>query len=187
MSTTGVKQIIFTESSGGSNRQIVVRGNYVRGTEFVIGSVSFDAEFKASPIAHPFTMGKHIKKSVFTDWAAVNKFDILEQGIDTQVPYVKTIAINGGKTVITITFNQKINKTGDAAALKAAITLATNGTTFNALGGSDTIGTVDGSAATLIITLNTATVTTTNKIKIAAGAIKDPSNNLNNLITTTAI
>lgn len=187
MSTTGVKQIIFTETAGGSNRQVVIRGNYVRGTEFVIGSVSFDAEFKETPIAHPFTAGKHIKKSVFTDWAAQNKFDILENGVDTQVPYVKSITINGGKTVITITFNQNINKTGDVAALKAAITLATNGTTFNALGVSDTVGTVDGTAATLVITLNTATVTTTNKIKIAAGAIKDAANNLNNIITTTAV
>lgn len=186
MDGTNYKTFQFKENSG--TRELLVQGFMVSESNFLVSTVIPNAAFKADPIW--FNYDKPGLNFAITDvrqWGVDNGFDLFEDGEDSQAPYIVSIGVNTGKTIITLTFNQKIDKTGDATALKAAITFAANGTTFSALGGSDSVGTVDGSTATLIITFNSALTTATNKLKIAAGALVDPNDNENVAITTVAI
>ena len=70
------------------------------------------------------------------------------------------------------------------ATFKAAFTLATDGTTFAALGASDTV-TIDGKIVT--VTFNVALTGATNKIKISASAVQDVFGNTNDVYTTSAL
>jgi hypothetical protein len=84
---------------------------------------------------------------------------------------VKISTLDTAKKVVTIYLNQIVTAVGDAAALKAGITIATDGTTYSALGASDTVAITGGS--TIVVTFDSALSTATNKIKIAAGTVKD--------------
>ena len=88
-------------------------------------------------------------------------------------PVLNSAAISGANKIVTMAFASNIvNNLADAAALKAAITFASNGTTFSALGGSDT---VEISGSNLIVTFNSALTGSTNTIKIASGTVKTSS------------
>lgn len=85
-------------------------------------------------------------------------------------PEFVSAAIDAAKKVITITFSETVvNNLADVAALKLATQIATNGTTFAALGASDSVAVTDGK---LVVTLNAALTLATNKIKVAANSLK---------------
>jgi|GEM_PF-2220373 len=77
----------------------------------------------------------------------------------------------GTKKIVTIYLNQIVTAVGDAAALKAGITIATDGINYAALGGSDTVAITGGS--TIVVTFDAALTTATNLIKVAAATVKD--------------
>lgn len=105
--------------------------------------------------------------------------------IDVVAPTLANVAIDDSKKVVTITMNEKVsNATADLAALKAKVTVATDGTTFAALGASDSVAITGGK---LVVTFNSALSTATNKIKIGADALKDSAGNKNAEIVTNAI
>lgn len=101
-------------------------------------------------------------------------------------PALSNTAISGSNKIVTMAFTTAIqNNLTDAAALKAAITFASNGTTFSALGGSDTV-TIDNDK--LIVTFNSAITGSSNKIKIAADTLKTANGAIQGTaITTPAI
>lgn len=183
---SGGASIQFKENGG--SREIAVKGSYVSEDQFVIASLVPNTAFNTTPILLTFNAGQQVSRQSFYDWASTNGFEVTEDAVDKQAPYIVSTAVNGGKTVFTITFDKNINITGNNAALKAAITYAANGTTYSALGGSDSVNTPNGSGATVVITLNSASVTTTNRFKIAQGVIVDAQGNIvPNILTTTAV
>jgi hypothetical protein len=100
-------------------------------------------------------------------------------------PVLGTPTINAGKTIVTLPFGKPIfPATADAAALKAKITVATDGTTFAALNASDTVAIY---GENLVITLNSAWTLATNKLKIGADALMHYGGGKNAEITTPAI
>lgn len=183
MSATSFNEYHFKEISG--SRELRLRGYNVKTNEFLIANYLPDPNFAANPIDTFFTEGLEYNPQGFYDWAASNGFKLYEQGQDLQGPVLLSVAVNGGKTVVTLTFDGNINKTGNSTQLKAAVTVSHDGgTTYAALGGSDSVGTVDGTGNTLAITFASALTTATNVIKIAAGAIEDVALNLSAAITT---
>lgn len=85
-------------------------------------------------------------------------------------PEFVSAAINTAKKVVTITFSETVvNNLADVAALKLATKIATDGTTFAALGASDSVAVTDGK---LVVTFDSALTTATNKFKIAASSLK---------------
>lgn len=87
-----------------------------------------------------------------------------------RAPEYSSHALTVGNTVVTITFSETVaNNLTDIPALKAATTIATDGTTFAALGASDTVAITDGK---LVVTFNSALTTATNKIKVASASLK---------------
>ena len=95
------------------------------------------------------------------------------------------VILDTAKKIVTITFDKEI-KDATSNDLKAKVTFAADGNAFNALGESDTVA-IDGK--TLKVTFNQALTGSTNKIKIAAGAVKGTEDNasVNADITTNAI
>ena len=92
---------------------------------------------------------------------------------------------SANKKVLTIAFSEEVLNAGaDLDALKGALKLATDGSKFNSLDVNDTVAIIDGK---LVITFNTALSTSTNKVKIAANALKDAAGNKNLEITTDAV
>ncbi|RZI44302.1 hypothetical protein EGT07_02435 [Herbaspirillum sp. HC18] len=75
---------------------------------------------------------------------------------------------------ITLHFNEDLVNAGDAAALKAAVKVSTDGTHFVALGASDTVSLLD---ETLTVTFSNMPISDTTKLQIGAGAIKDAAGN----------
>jgi hypothetical protein len=110
--------------------------------------------------------------------------DIVGPELKDDTPVV--LAVDKGS--VTIEFKEEvINNLADAAALKAAITFAADGSTFTALGNNDAVEITVADKKVLKVTFDTALSTATNKIKIAAGALKDAAGNVNVEITTSAI
>jgi hypothetical protein len=104
---------------------------------------------------------------------------------DTTAPTLTKAEISANHKSVTLTFSEDIvNATADAAALKVAVQLAKDGTTFAALAPTDTVAI---SGTTLVVTFETALTTATNKIKVAAEALKDAAGNLTAVITTDTI
>lgn len=89
------------------------------------------------------------------------------------------------KKIVTIYLNQIVTSVGDAAALKAGITIATDGVNYAALDAADTVSITGGS--TLVITFDSALSTATNLIKIASGTVKDVFSIENVEVITSAI
>ncbi|MDF2723957.1 MAG: rcc [Paenibacillus sp.] len=90
------------------------------------------------------------------------------QVTDLIPPAYQSAAVSNGYKTVTLTFDQK------AASLKAAVTLAKDGTTFNALTTDDTV-TLSGS--TLVVKLKNALEGTLNKIQVAADTLEDQFGN----------
>lgn len=85
-------------------------------------------------------------------------------------PSLSSTSIDNTKKIVTMAFTTNIvSNVVDTAALKAAVTFASDGTTFSALGGSDTVAI---SGSNLVVTFNSALTGTTNKIKVATGTLK---------------
>lgn len=101
--------------------------------------------------------------------------------LDTTAPTLDSLSIDADNKVISLKFNCTIYKVSTAAALKSAVKLATNGTTFAALAAGDSVSILDD---TLTITLATALTGTTNKIQIAASALQSTYAVKNAVITT---
>jgi hypothetical protein len=105
-------------------------------------------------------------------------------------PILNKVTRLADNKTITIAFDEEAfnTATGTKAqkleALKNAITFAADGTTFNALGTTDTVDIADN---LLTIKLATALSGTNNKFKIASGAVRDLFLNTNSELTTSAI
>ncbi len=85
-------------------------------------------------------------------------------------PEFSSLALTGINTIATITFDETVvSNVADDAALKAAVTFAADGSTYAALAAADTVAITDGK---LVVTFNSAVSGATNKIKIAASALK---------------
>lgn len=98
-------------------------------------------------------------------------------------PEYVSAAIDVAKKIVTLTFDADVlSNAADAAALKAAVTVATDGTTFAALGASDTVAVTTGK---LVVTFNAALTTATNKIKVAARALKTTNGAIQTVEQTT--
>jgi hypothetical protein len=109
--------------------------------------------------------------------------------IDAKIPAkpVPTGAsLDATKTIVTISFDKPIfrNELVDAD-FKALFTVATDGSTFSALGVSDTVVVTDNRVIT--ITFNSALTTATNLIKMDAEAIMNSIGGLNDAYTTDAL
>lgn len=107
---------------------------------------------------------------------------------DNAAPTLKAdgVTLDATKKIVTLEFSEPVvNATANAAALKAGITVATDGSTFSALASGDKVAITDGK---LVITFASALSTATNKIKVEANTLKDISGNvITEDITTGAI
>jgi hypothetical protein len=104
---------------------------------------------------------------------------------DTTAPTLVGSSISGNHKVVTLSFSEGlVNATAGDAALKEAVTFAANGTDFGALDGGDSVA-ING--ASLVVTFSAALTTATNKIRVAAQALKDAAGNKTVEITTGAI
>ena len=98
-------------------------------------------------------------------------------------PVYASHTLTGTDKIVTITFSENVASNAiDAAALKAGVTIATNGTTFAALGASDTVAIT---SYKMVVTFDSALTTATNKIKVAAGILKSVNGAIQAAITTT--
>ncbi|MCG6170948.1 S-layer homology domain-containing protein [Anoxybacillus sp. LAT_35] len=90
---------------------------------------------------------------------------------DSAAPVLVGTSLASDDKTLTLTFSENIaNNTADANALKAAITFAADGSTFDPLAAGDSVAI---SGNTLTITFNTALTGNTNKVQIAASTLKD--------------
>ncbi len=98
-------------------------------------------------------------------------------------PEYVSAAIDVTKKVVTLTFDATVlSNAADSEALKAAVKVATDGTTYAALGASDTVAVADGK---LVVTFNAALTTETNKIKVAARTLKTTNGAIQTVEQTT--
>jgi hypothetical protein len=106
---------------------------------------------------------------------------------DLTGPTLVGINVNANKE-ITLKFNENVAMFSTAIAFKNAITLATNGNlptpTYSALAGTDKL-TLNKNM--VMITRTAALSGTSNKIQIAADALRDQAGNKNTLMTTSII
>lgn len=85
-------------------------------------------------------------------------------------PEFVSAALTGENKIVTITFSELVaNNLADVPTLKAAVTVATDGTAFAALGVADSVAITN---SKLVVTFDSALSTATNKIRVAAGALK---------------
>ncbi len=85
-------------------------------------------------------------------------------------PTVSSVAVSGTNTIATVTLSETVlSNAADAAALKAGITFAADGTTFAALAEGDSVAVTDGK---LVVTFAAAFTGSANKLKIAAEILK---------------
>lgn len=105
---------------------------------------------------------------------------------DNAAPTYTSATLDATKKIVTLTFSENVvNATANAAALKAGITVATDGTTFSALASGDSVKITDGK---LVVTFASALSTATNKIKVEANTLKDVNGNvITEDVTTAAI
>lgn len=91
-------------------------------------------------------------------------------------PAAIDVTLSGNHKQVTITFNETIsNALVDLDTLKSKVLLSTDGTTYSAIGGADSVSIVDGK---LQVTFDTALTTATNRIKVLSGSIKGLLNNI---------
>lgn len=99
-------------------------------------------------------------------------------------PELVSAAVTGTDKIVTITMSETVlSNAADATALKAGVTIATDGSTFAALGASDSVAVTDGK---LVVTFNAALTGATNKIKIAADLLKSTNGAIQTTEQTTA-
>ncbi|OPZ74583.1 MAG: Extracellular serine protease precursor [Firmicutes bacterium ADurb.Bin456] len=104
-------------------------------------------------------------------------------GGDTVPPAYLGAALSGDRKKVTLIFSE--NLTANTDNLKDSVTFAPDGTTFAPLGVSDCVTL---SKNTLVATFGTALAGSRNKLRVAAGSIKDAAGNiLTSTVTTEAI
>jgi predicted secreted protein len=98
-------------------------------------------------------------------------------------PIYVSVAVSGANKIATITFSEDVKtNAADAAALKAAVTFAADGTTFAALSASDTVTITSGD---MVVTFNSAFTGSANKLKIAADTVKSTNGAIQTVEQTT--
>ena len=105
---------------------------------------------------------------------------------DNAAPTYTSATLDATKKIVTMTFSENVvNATANATALKAGVTVATDGSTFSALASGDSVAITGGK---LVVTFASALSTATNKIKVEANTLKDVNGNvITEDITTAAI
>ena len=99
-------------------------------------------------------------------------------------PEFSSVAVSGVNTVATITLSETVlNNLEDTAALKTATTFASDGTTFAALGASDTIVVTDGE---VIVTFDSAFTGSANVLKIDGSSLKTTNGAIQTQAITTS-
>lgn len=155
--------------------------------------IIFDPSFfRVSYLRKPFfemlgKTGDNTKGQVITEVTlkCLNQKALAVFEIDTVSPELVSATLNTGKKIVTITMSEPIaNATADITALKAKVTFASDGSTFAALGASDSVAITGGK---LVVTFNSALTGSANKIKVGADALKDSAGNKNAEFTTGAI
>lgn len=164
--------VIALEHADG--REINMRGLKTRDKLFTLSNYEENDAFVANRVDVPFNrIGLDYTFKEINDWAVANGFTLIMEGVSPG-PKVQSFELDGPKTGLTITFDENIDLAADDnAALKALITIATDGSNYAALAGGDAVSTPDGSGATLVITFDAALTTATNLIKIGSGAVNN--------------
>lgn len=99
-------------------------------------------------------------------------------------PEFVSATVSGLDKIITLAFdNDVLNNLADVPALKAAITFASDGTTFAALGASDTVAVTAGD---VVVTMDSAITGSTNKLKIAGSSLKTTNGAIQTQVITTS-
>ncbi len=94
---------------------------------------------------------------------------------DISPPVYQGVTVSNDNKNVTLTFNEAlVNNTSDAAALKAAVTLAADGVNYQALSADDTVNI---SGTNLVISLASALNGGNNRIKVAASSLIDTEGN----------
>lgn len=104
--------------------------------------------------------------------------------LDKTAPTLTGTVLKTDDKTLEITLSEAVLMKADLATLKSDIQIAKDGSTYEALAGADT---VEIRGDKLIITFNSALTTATNKVKIAADALKDAAGNTIAQIETGAI
>jgi len=175
-----------------STKQMKVRGHYVTETDIVIADLIKTAAFESDELdntveAYTGIVGDTVTAASISSYSTDIGYLSYFEGLEITAPKIKSEAIDGGKTIVTITFNGNVDQVGDAATFKASIEEAEDGSTFIALDGADTVAVIDGTSNTIVITLDSAWTLTTNKIKFLAGGIKSTGGTLNAELVSGAI
>ncbi|RTE09205.1 DUF7594 domain-containing protein [Paenibacillus whitsoniae] len=105
---------------------------------------------------------------------------------DSSAPELQSTYIYNFNKKINLTFNENVvNALSDITALKAALTISNNGgSTYQALPTDATVAT---NGNKIVLSFSSALTGNNNRIQLAAGAIKDASNNVIPNITTSAL
>ena len=103
---------------------------------------------------------------------------------DTLAPSLNNVSVlRQDDKVFTLEMSESVSA-ANAAALQAAVTFSTDGTTYNALGTGDTVAIVDGN---VVVTFASGVHSQTVSFQVAAGAVHDAAGNTNAAITTAAL
>ena len=102
---------------------------------------------------------------------------------ENQGPSLQNVSLDSTNKIVTLDFDKSL--ISNVADLKTAITFATDGTTFNALGASDSVSISSSDAKKLIVTFNSPLTGANNKLQIAANSLKDASDNVQTSVVTT--
>lgn len=95
---------------------------------------------------------------------------------DSVPPELQSSSLDDSNKIITLVFNEGIdNNLGSLQKLKETVTFAPDGVNFAALGANDEVTT---NGNNLVISFGTALTGDTNKIKVAANAIRDRAGNV---------
>ena|GEM_PF-2662181 len=98
-------------------------------------------------------------------------------------PSLQSALLDVTNKVVTLVYDKAL--TSNVTDLKSAIKLATNGTTFVALGTDDSVAISSADTKNLIVTLKTPLTGADNKFKIAANSLKDAAGNVQTQVQTT--
>ncbi|MDR3601433.1 MAG: fibronectin type III domain-containing protein [Desulfosporosinus sp.] len=101
-----------------------------------------------------------------------------------QGPTFQNVSLDPTNKIVTFVFDRSL--ISNVADLKSAIKFATNGTTFNALGASDTVAISSTDAKQLVVTFNSPLTGANNKLQIAANSLKDADGNVQTSVVTTS-
>jgi hypothetical protein len=168
---------LFVYVPSAPTNQIVFNCHFTKNDEVLVADITKTASFVAAETnanANPFVQGGPYQVSEMKTWAQANSYSMEEDGVNIGMPVLVSAVENGSQDIITLTFDKLIDKVGNAAALKAALTVSTDGgATYSPLALADLVSTVNGTTKTIVVTLDTAFTPGSFQIKLDANAIKD--------------